>query len=74
MYRRPGTAGARSQSFKARQELFHKGDDGAQVYVVVHGKLKALITRYVEEVAAALEDRNWPRMQGAPPCPIPTLS
>jgi CRP-like cAMP-binding protein len=27
-----------------REELFHKGDDGAQVYVVVRGKLKVLTT------------------------------
>lgn len=35
---------ARTRSLKAREELFHKGDEGAQVYVVARGKLKVLTT------------------------------
>jgi len=35
---------ARTVSLAKRQELFHKGDAGAQVYVVIRGKLKALTT------------------------------
>lgn len=35
---------ARSLTFRARQEVFHKGDPGGQLYVVVRGRLKALTT------------------------------
>jgi CRP-like cAMP-binding protein len=35
---------ARTAVLRARQDLFHKGDDGAQIYVVARGKLKALTT------------------------------
>jgi CRP-like cAMP-binding protein len=35
---------ARIMALPPRKELFHKGDDGAQIYVVVRGKLKALTT------------------------------
>ena len=35
---------ARTVSLRKREELFHKGDEGAQVYVVIRGKLKALTT------------------------------
>ena len=35
---------ARTQSLPPRRELFHKGDAGAEVYVVIHGSLKALTT------------------------------
>lgn len=35
---------ARTVALKNREELFHKGDTGAQVYVVISGKLKALTT------------------------------
>jgi CRP-like cAMP-binding protein len=35
---------ARTVVVRARQELFHKGDPGAQIYVVIRGKLKALTT------------------------------
>ncbi len=35
---------ARVVAFKPREELFHKGDEGTQLYVVVRGKLKALTT------------------------------
>jgi len=35
---------ARTVSLKTREELFHKGDEGAQAYVVIRGKLKALTT------------------------------
>jgi CRP-like cAMP-binding protein len=35
---------ARTVSLAKRQELFHKGDAGTQVYVVIRGKLKALTT------------------------------
>ncbi len=34
----------RTRALKARQELFHKGDEGSEVYLVVRGKLKALTT------------------------------
>jgi CRP/FNR family cyclic AMP-dependent transcriptional regulator len=35
---------ARLQRLAKRQELFHKGDAGSQVYVVASGRLKALTT------------------------------
>jgi CRP-like cAMP-binding protein len=35
---------ARSISVAARNEVFHKGDAGSQLYVVVDGRLKALTT------------------------------
>jgi CRP-like cAMP-binding protein len=35
---------SRSVSVAARQELFHKGDVGSQLYVVIDGRLKALTT------------------------------
>jgi len=35
---------AHARRLAPREELFHKGDDGAQVYVVVRGKLKVLTT------------------------------
>lgn len=35
---------ARTVSLTSREELFHKGDTGAQVYVVISGRLKALTT------------------------------
>ena len=35
---------ARTQSLPPRRELFHKGDEGTEVYVVIHGSLKALTT------------------------------
>ncbi|MCP4035822.1 MAG: hypothetical protein GY733_02705 [bacterium] len=28
---------ATTRSLKAREELFHKGDDGAQIYIVARG-------------------------------------
>jgi CRP-like cAMP-binding protein len=34
----------RSARLAAREELFHKGDEGSQVYLVVSGTLKALTT------------------------------
>ncbi|MFP8880545.1 MAG: Crp/Fnr family transcriptional regulator [Myxococcota bacterium] len=34
----------RSKSLKRKEELFHKGDDGRQVFIIVSGKLKALTT------------------------------
>lgn len=34
----------RRVSLTKREELFHKGDEGAQVYVVIRGKLKVLTT------------------------------
>ncbi len=37
-------ASARIQNLAKRDELFHKGDEGQQVYAVVTGKLKALTT------------------------------
>ena len=35
---------ARAVHFAAREEVFHKGDPGAQLFVVVHGRLKAFTT------------------------------
>lgn len=35
---------ARTRVVRAREELFHKGDTGAQIYVVARGRLKALTT------------------------------
>lgn len=35
---------ARSKTLERRQELFHKGDEGGEVFVVASGKLKALTT------------------------------
>ena len=35
---------ARMKSLRRRQELFHKGDEGGDVYVIANGKLKALTT------------------------------
>ena len=35
---------ARAEQWKPRQEVFHKGDPGSQLYVVVTGRLKALTT------------------------------
>jgi CRP-like cAMP-binding protein len=35
---------SRTVSLKKREQLFHKGDEGTQVYVVISGKLKALTT------------------------------
>jgi CRP/FNR family cyclic AMP-dependent transcriptional regulator len=35
---------SRTVTLKTREELFHKGDSGAQVYVVIEGRLKALTT------------------------------
>lgn len=35
---------ARTRSLASREELFHKGDPGAQFYVVVSGRLKVLTT------------------------------
>jgi CRP-like cAMP-binding protein len=35
---------ARSTRLVARERLFHKGDEGTQVYVVIRGRLKALTT------------------------------
>jgi CRP-like cAMP-binding protein len=35
---------SRTVSLAKREELFHKGDPGSQVYVVISGKLKALTT------------------------------
>jgi CRP/FNR family cyclic AMP-dependent transcriptional regulator len=37
-------AATRVQKLGSREELFHKGDQGSQVYVVVSGRLKALAT------------------------------
>ncbi|MGI9591934.1 MAG: Crp/Fnr family transcriptional regulator [Myxococcota bacterium] len=34
----------RPRSLKPRQELFHKGDEGSEVYLVVRGTVKALTT------------------------------
>jgi CRP-like cAMP-binding protein len=34
----------RTLRLASRRELFHKGDDGTQVYVVIRGRLKALTT------------------------------
>lgn len=33
-----------TRSLKAREELFHKGDDGAQIYIVASGQLKVITT------------------------------
>lgn len=35
---------ARTQALAKREQLFHKGDEGSQIYAVVSGKLKALTT------------------------------
>jgi len=35
---------ARTTQLAAREQLFHKGDEGTQVYVVIRGTLKALTT------------------------------
>ena len=35
---------ARTTRLAAREQLFHKGDEGTQVYVVIRGTLKALTT------------------------------
>lgn len=35
---------ARNKSLKRKEELFHKGDEGRQLFVIVNGKLKALTT------------------------------
>jgi CRP-like cAMP-binding protein len=35
---------ARHARLSARERLFHKGDEGTQVYIVVRGRLKALTT------------------------------
>jgi CRP/FNR family cyclic AMP-dependent transcriptional regulator len=35
---------ATTRSIKAREELFHKGDAGAQIYVVASGRLKVITT------------------------------
>jgi len=35
---------ARNRSLGTKEELFHKGDEGSQVYLVVSGTLKALTT------------------------------
>lgn len=37
-------AASRVRRYKAREEIFHKGDPGAQLYVVADGRLKALTT------------------------------
>ncbi len=37
-------AAARSQKLAKGDELFHKGDEGSQIYAVVSGRLKALTT------------------------------
>jgi CRP/FNR family cyclic AMP-dependent transcriptional regulator len=37
-------AAARTRVVRAREQLFHKGDEGRHVYVIVRGKLKALTT------------------------------
>ena len=34
----------RQKSLKRKEELFHKGDEGSQIYIVGSGKLKALTT------------------------------
>lgn len=34
----------RTKTLKRKEELFHKGDDGRQVFIVIKGKLKALTT------------------------------
>ena len=35
---------ARTSRLGAREQLFHKGDEGSQVYLVIQGRLKALTT------------------------------
>jgi CRP-like cAMP-binding protein len=35
---------ARAVSYRARQEVFHKGDPGAELFAVIRGRLKALTT------------------------------
>jgi CRP-like cAMP-binding protein len=35
---------ARNTRLLAREQLFHKGDEGTQIYVVIQGRLKALTT------------------------------
>jgi CRP-like cAMP-binding protein len=35
---------ARTRRLAAREELFHKGDEGTQVFLVMHGRLKAMTT------------------------------
>jgi CRP/FNR family cyclic AMP-dependent transcriptional regulator len=35
---------ARTRALRVREELFHKGDEGSQVYLIVRGTLKALTT------------------------------
>jgi len=35
---------ARTRALKGREELFHKGDEGSEVYLVLRGRLKALTT------------------------------
>jgi CRP-like cAMP-binding protein len=35
---------ARTRVLRAREELFHKGDEGSQVFLVMRGSLKALTT------------------------------
>jgi CRP-like cAMP-binding protein len=35
---------SRVQKLRARQELFHKGDPGSQVYLIVRGRLKVITT------------------------------
>ncbi len=35
---------ARVKTLERREELFHKGDEGGEIYVVSSGKLKALTT------------------------------
>jgi CRP/FNR family cyclic AMP-dependent transcriptional regulator len=37
-------AETRTHSHKRKEELFHKGDDGSDVYIVISGRLKALTT------------------------------
>ena len=35
---------SRQKSLKRKEELFHKGDAGSQIYIVGRGKMKALTT------------------------------
>jgi CRP-like cAMP-binding protein len=35
---------ARTRSLERREELFHRGDEGTQIYVIASGKLKVLTT------------------------------
>ena len=37
-------ATVRTRTLKPREEVFHKGDEGAELYVVVEGRFKALTT------------------------------